>query len=66
MDDHRKVIDKLKEKKITERGFSYMNEDGRIEYLGTDHYTSPVHLLRVCPDFQKYCHSYEVQPVRHP
>ena len=40
-----------------------MNENGVIEYLNTDHYTSPVHLMRIVPEFKKYCIQYKVQPV---
>lgn len=39
-----------------------MNENGVIEYLNTDHYTSPVHLMRIVPEFKKYCIQYKVQP----
>lgn len=40
-----------------------MNENGVIEKLNTDHYTSPVHLMRIVPEFKKYCINYKVQPV---
>ena len=40
-----------------------MNEHGEIENLSTDHYTSPVHLMRIAPQFKKFCINYKVQPV---
>lgn len=49
LNDHEKILRKLKEQKITERGFSFMNEEGAIEELGTDHYTAPIHMMRICP-----------------
>lgn len=64
MNEHEKKIRELKEKKIMERSFSFMNEDGLIEDLGTDHFTAPVHMLRICPEFRRYCQAYKVQPVR--
>lgn len=63
IDAHKRIIDKLNASKIRERGFSYMNEHGEIENLHTDHYTSPVHLMRIAPEFKKFCQSYKVQPV---
>lgn len=40
-----------------------MNEEHKVENMGTDHYTSIVHLLRIVPEFRRFCEEYEVQPV---
>lgn len=63
IDDHKRIIDRLTKEGIKERGFSYMNESNKIENLSTDHYTSPVHLMRIAPEFKKFCYQYKVQPV---
>ena len=63
IDAHKKIIDELDALKIKERGFSYMNQHNEIENLYTDHYTSPVHLMRIAPEFKKFCYNYKVQPV---
>jgi hypothetical protein len=64
MNPHEKIIRRLKEKNVKERGIEYFNtETNEPEDLGIEYALCPLYLLRFANEFKQYCAKYVCMQV---
>jgi hypothetical protein len=64
MNPHEKILRRLKEKDIKERGIEYYNtETNEPEDLGIEYALCPLYLLKFAHEFKQYCGKYVCMQV---
>ena len=64
LNPHDKIVKRLKDRKIKERGIEYFNPDtNEPEELGVDYALCPLFFLKHAKEFKKYCIQYRCMQV---
>jgi hypothetical protein len=64
LNPHERIVKRLQERKIKERGIEYFNPDTNLpEDLGIEYALCPLYLLKLSNEFRNYCVKYTCMQV---